>query len=601
MNRQLYLPLGTFICLGLSTPSFGMSPASPAPPAPLSAENTKTASESAGIKTQSTLIRGPYLQTASPTSITIRWRTDVLTDSSIWLGSTPDNLDQLVHDNQTTTEHIVTLGGLNPGTRYYYAIGDSNGVLAGGDESYHFVASPEVGTRQPIRIWAIGDSGTADDRAARVRDAYLERTGDADTSFWLMLGDNAYDSGTDEQYQAAVFDMYPQLLKNSPLWTTLGNHDSRSANGDTQQGVYFNIFSLPTKGEAGGLASGSEAYYSFDYANVHVVCLNSMSTDRSPDGAMLTWLEEDLANTNQEWLIAFWHHPPYSKGSHDSDIEVELVEMRRYALPILEEAGVDLVLSGHSHSYERSYLLDAHYGSSDTLTSDMLKDDGDGREDGDGIYDKASASLAPHEGAVYVVAGSSGKTSDADLDHPAMTVSLEVLGSVILEIDGLRLDATFLDDQGNEQDHFTIVKGSDLLPDAPANAQAVDGGNNDVQLTWTDESDDEDGFRIFRHRVDDDVVVWETIARVDANEQIYLDPDVREGGEFEYRVAAFNEEGDSAYSNLTSVYVAPSNGCRGTAMWPFGKDSERGAGFPGLLLSVGTLHYLVQRRRKVRH
>ena len=68
-------------------------------------------------------------------------------------------------------------------------------------------------------------------------------------------------------------------------------------------------------------------------------------------------------------MIAFCHHPPYTKGSHDSDADIELMEMRQNALPILEDAGVDLVLSGHSHSYERSFLIDGHYGTSSTFTS----------------------------------------------------------------------------------------------------------------------------------------------------------------------------------------------------------------------------------------
>jgi 3',5'-cyclic AMP phosphodiesterase CpdA len=65
---------------------------------------------------------------------------------------------------------------------------------------------------------------------------------------------------------------------------------------------------------------------------------------------MLSWLEADLANTLQPWIIAFWHHPPYSRGSHDSDFEIELLEMRENALPLLEAGGVDLVLCGHSHA-----------------------------------------------------------------------------------------------------------------------------------------------------------------------------------------------------------------------------------------------------------
>ena len=66
----------------------------------------------------------------------------------------------------------------------------------------------------------------------------------------------------------------------------------------------------------------------------------------------------------RDWIVAYWHHPPYSKGTHDSDLEIELIEMRTHVLPVLEDHGVAVVFGGHSHSYERSYLIDGHYGSS---------------------------------------------------------------------------------------------------------------------------------------------------------------------------------------------------------------------------------------------
>jgi hypothetical protein len=174
---------------------------------------------------------------------------------------------------------------------------------------------------------------------------------------------------------------------------------------------------------------------------------------------MLTWLQNDLASTSQPWVIAYFHHPPYSKGSHDSDVDVELKEMRQNALPILENAGVDLVLSGHSHSYERSFLIDGHYGTSGTFTSSMKKNGGSGREDGTGAYRKDTYGMAAHEGAVYAVAGSSGQTSGGLLNHPAMFISLNSLGSMVLDVNGNRLDATFLDQAGVKRDYFTILKG----------------------------------------------------------------------------------------------------------------------------------------------
>src|SRR5438093_2693167 len=331
--------------------------------------------------------RGPYLQTGTPTSVTVRWRTDVSTDSCVRYGTSLSSLSGQTCSSTSTTEHTVKLSSLAPGTQYYYSIGTSTGSIAGGDSTYFFLTAPVTGTAKATRIWVLGDAGTNSSGQRAVRDAYLNFTGTRHTDLWLMLGDNAYSDGTDSEYQTAVFDAtngYPTMLRKSVLWPTFGNHDGHSADSSSKNGPYYDIFTLPKSGEAGGVASGTEAYYSFNYANIHFVCLDSTDSDRSPSGAMVTWLKADLAANTQQWLIAYWHHPPYSKGSHDSDSESELEQMRQYANPILESHGVDLVLSGHSHSYERSYLLNGHYGSSSTLTSAMIVDKGDGRVDGTG-------------------------------------------------------------------------------------------------------------------------------------------------------------------------------------------------------------------------
>ncbi|MGI9245065.1 MAG: metallophosphoesterase, partial [Verrucomicrobiales bacterium] len=325
-------------------------------------------------------------------------------------------------------DHLVRLGGLDPDTTYYYQIGTAQGeVLAGGDSDYHFVTLPNPGSTQPVRIWALGDSGTKDDNARSVRDAYLalsaiEQPADA----LLMLGDNAYSNGTDSEYQDAVFqDMYEDILRNRVLWSTQGNHDL---------GAYFDIFDLPIAGEAGGVASGTEDYYSVDYGNVHLICLSSQDTNlcSDPNSLMYQWLSADLLATTQPWIIAYWHHPAYTKGSHDSDNAGDsggrMEDMRSIALPILEAGGVDLVLSGHSHSYERSMFINGHYGQSASFDSAThVVQVGDGDPVGDGAYTKNS-----EDGAVYITAGSSGKISGVD-QHAAMQIWLNNLGSVIID------------------------------------------------------------------------------------------------------------------------------------------------------------------------
>jgi hypothetical protein len=405
--------------------------------------------------------RGPYLQTGTPTSVLVCWRTDVSADSRVSYGTAPDALTLVADDRVSTTEHAVLLSALTPSTAYWYSVGTASSTLAG-DASFFFVTAPAAGSAEPLRIWVIGDSGTADANQQAVRSAYQVFTGARRTDLWLMLGDNAYESGTDPEFQRAVFDAYPFLLRSTVLWPTFGNHDGGSARSSTQSGPYYDIFRLPRGGEAGGVPSGTEAYYSFDFGNVHFVCLDAYGSARTPGSPMLLWLQQDLASTRQDWIVAFWHHPPYTKGTHDSDTEVELVEMRQNAVPILEAGGTDLVLCGHSHVYERSFLIDGHYGVSSTFTGAMKKDGGDGRETGTGAYWKPLA-RTPHAGTVYVVAGVGGRLGTGRLDHPAMFSSMSAWGSLALDVEGGRLDLKFVLSTGAIADSFTIVKSAHRL------------------------------------------------------------------------------------------------------------------------------------------
>lgn len=411
------------------------------------------------------LLRGPYLQRAAPTAILVCWRTDLATDSRVFYGSEPGNLTEMVTVAGASTEHRVTLSGLLPDTRYYYAVGSSAGQLFG-DASTFFTTPPLAGATQKRRLWVIGDSGRADINAVNVYQAFETWNGGQRVDGWLMLGDNAYLSGTDAEYQAAVFDIYPKMLRQVGLFTVYGNHDGVSASAATQTGPYFDIFEPPAAGQVGGLASGTEAYYSFDLGNLHLVVLDSYESSRAPNGAMATWLDADLAATTADWIVVAFHHPPYSKGSHNSDTELELMEMRQNLVPIFESRGVDLVLSGHSHAYERSMLIDGHYGLSPSFSPEMIRDGGDGRIVGDGVYLKP-AGLIPHEGTVYAVVGISSTYSlGGSLDHPVMLVNFRKLGSLLLEVEGNRLDARLIDVDAQEVDHFTLAKGPDPCPES---------------------------------------------------------------------------------------------------------------------------------------
>jgi hypothetical protein len=420
-----------------------------------------------------TVTRGPYLQSLGPTQVTVRWRLAPAFASRLSWGTDAGALTGTMDDAAVAADHQVTITGLAPGTRYHYAVGTPGQRLAG---TFSFVTPPAPGSTTATRVWVLGDSGTGNADAARVRDAYRAFTGDRATDLWLLLGDNAYPRGTDPEYQRALFDFFPELLRTAGVWPTLGNADVLCCESRPEASPYLDVFTLPTRGEAGGIASGSELYYAFDHGNIHVVVLDSKVSDRGVQGPMLTWLRRDLTANDKSWLLAIWHHPPYTRGEHDSDAEIEHIKMRENALPILEQHGVDLVLGGHSHDYERSMLLDGHYGLSATLTPQMKKDPGTGRPGETGPYRKVAG---PHGGAVYVVLGNSGQLSPGPLDHPAMVVSALALGSLVLDVQGNELQGTFLRDTGEIGDRFTIVKTpapDSGAPDGGAADAGVSGG-----------------------------------------------------------------------------------------------------------------------------
>jgi len=425
------------------------------------------------------VVRGPYLQSGTPTSVIVKWRTDAGSDSVVRYGLTPGDLDSPATASGVSTEHEVQITGLNPNTQYFYSIGSSGETQAGGND-YYFVTAP-LGPK-PTRIWVIGDSGGAavgDLGSHAVRDAYYDYSYGRYTDLWLMLGDNAYNVGTDAEYQRGMFDVYPEILRKTVVWPTIGNHEFYTD-------VYLNIFSLPRSGEAGGVPSGVENYYSFNYGDIHFVCLAGYySGSRLSNGVMCAWLKADLeANTNK-WLIAFWHQPPYTKGSHDSDYEADLVEMRQNAVPILESYGVDLVLCGHSHVYERSYLMRGHYGYSWELDPAMIVNSGSGRVDDTGPYFKQTSGANADQGTVYVVAGNGGWVAGCCRGtHPAHFKSAANIGSLVLDIDGDTLQGTFLRSDGVMDDYFTIVKDGTIV-----RLLSVSVAGSTTTLSWTSKQD----------------------------------------------------------------------------------------------------------------
>jgi hypothetical protein len=408
----------------------------------------------------------------------VRWRTDAMTRSVVAYGSKEDQLTMKAEDPTLTFEHKVKLTGLTPHTKYYYAVGGGSGdTLQKGADNY-FVTMPVPGTEGSYRIGVFGDCGNNSTNQRSVRDQAEKYLIDKPMDAWILLGDNAYSSGTDPEFQEKFFNIYKDnLLKKYPLFPAPGNHDYndfyqyKATAQITHDIAYYQNFSMPTNGEAGGVASGTQAFYSFDIGNVHLLSLDSYGKEDNESrmydtaGAQVQWIKKDLEafkNDKRGWVIAYWHHPPYTMGSHNSDKENDLVKIRENFIRILERYGVDLILCGHSHLYERSKLMNGHFGMEATFSSSEHN-----LSTSSALYDGSSNSCpyikdtATNRGTVYVVTGSAGAMgrTQPTYPHDAMYYSYNELGGAsMIEVNENRLELKWISSDGEIRDHFVMMK-----------------------------------------------------------------------------------------------------------------------------------------------
>lgn len=209
----------------------------------------------------------------------------------------------------------------------------------GGPRAAKTSSSTTASVGAPVPLLAVGDiaeCGSEDDEqvAALV---------DTLSGPVLLLGDIAYPSGTPEQFEECfepAWGSFRSRLRPAP-----GNHEYGTAGA----AGYFDFFG-DTAGERG------RGWYSFDVGSWHVVALNSNCAAVGGCAAgseQERWLRADLAGSAARCTAAFWHHPRFSSGgTHGSDpVTGDLWRA-------LADAGADVVLTGHEHSYERFAPLD---------------------------------------------------------------------------------------------------------------------------------------------------------------------------------------------------------------------------------------------------
>lgn len=394
-------------------------------------------------------VAGPYLQLPGSTITEVRWQTAEPEQSSIRWSRKTDIWENQWQSEVATTVHRVLLQNLQANSRYYYQIGSN-------DTTYHFITAPAANSLQPVRMWIQGDPGRARKEALQTSEAAMQwmqqhpYLTDSDKLFdlWLTTGDNAYKSGKNSEFQRHLFIPYADLLPYVGFIPVYGNHDAR-------RWSFFRLFSFPVNGELGGYPSKTQNYYSLNYGMAHIVILDSQESDLAADGAMVEWLQSDLAQNQQRWTIVLFHHPPYTKGSHDSDSSYDsggrMIAIRQNILPVLEQYDVDMIFSGHSHVYERSHLMRCHYGDSTTFRADMWLD----RKS---PYNKSNENPG---GSIYLVVGASSNQDTGPVDHPAHAIGLLKRGSLVLDISDQQIQANYIGTTGEVLDSLVLTKQAD--------------------------------------------------------------------------------------------------------------------------------------------
>lgn len=178
--------------------------------------------------------------------------------------------------------------------------------------------------------------------------ANCSRSGDEATALLLdnitgtvfTLGDNVYPDGTPAQFE----DCYDPTWGRHKARTrpAPGNHDYHVA-GAAGYYAYFGEAASPLESQC---SSNCQGYYSYDLGAWHIIVLNS-EIDRSAGSEQEQWLRADLADHEQVCTLAYWHKPRFSSGRHGNS------ESARPFWQALYEAGADVVLNGHDHTYER--------------------------------------------------------------------------------------------------------------------------------------------------------------------------------------------------------------------------------------------------------
>ncbi len=296
------------------------------------------AQETAGSNDVFRIIVAPYMQYPTPTSMIFRWETSELSTSVVEWGKKA-TVEERQEGEGMATMHEVKVDGLKPSSYYFYRV---RSVNAAGEEvtSDVYTFQTAVEKDQPFSFVVLSDTqdnGVVLKKVSTL--AYKQRP-----NFSVNIGDLVSEGPEKNLWVNHYFSNSEILNTRVPLLPTIGNHERDSH-------FYYDYFSLPEP----------EYYYSMVYGNLEMFILDSEKPVQK-GSEQYEWLAGALKKSTATWKIVFIHCPAYSSDSDDYGDTAERrsvfgdFRMRR-ATELYDKYNVDIVWSGHIHSYERTFPL----------------------------------------------------------------------------------------------------------------------------------------------------------------------------------------------------------------------------------------------------
>ena len=334
----------------------------------------ETLQECPGTMTGSTQPQQIHLQmTDDATIMNVMWATEGRSTGEVeWNGQTAPSTDYCY--NHDMAFHFASMTGLTPGEEVTYR------VSSGGDWSDEFTFTPIDSSAQHFEWISIGDHGDSSE-AMDVSEAIIA---DSQAQMVTIAGDISYADGEQSAWDD-WFNYQQDSMTVIPWVTAVGNHENEPGYGFTPYEHRF---------DSDGQIESEVFWYSRNVPGVHMVFM-STEHDYEPGSTQYTWLEQDLGSVNREvtpFVIVYGHKPMYSSNSyHGSEVELRTALETLYV-----NNGVDLVIAGHDHFYERTWPV-----AGETVVNN-------------GKDDRFARGHAP----IHLVVGIAGRSAYEELDEP---------------------------------------------------------------------------------------------------------------------------------------------------------------------------------------